>query len=153
MNNSELMTNINKLVEPIVSRSGYQLYYIEFVKEQGENFLRIYIDHENGIGLNDCEKVSRQISDMLDQEDPIPDSYYLEVSSPGIERQLYTEGHLNKYIGESITIRLNKLFNGSKKFIGVLKGFNDSEITLTKEGEEISIPREKIKAINLNGEI
>ncbi|WP_035290623.1 ribosome maturation factor RimP [Clostridium sp. KNHs214] len=153
MNNSELVTKLNELVEPIVSKCGYQLYHIEFVKEQGENFLRVYIDHEAGIGLNDCEKVSRQISDMLDLEDPISDSYYLEVSSPGIERELYNEEHLNKYIGNSITIRLSKLFNGSKKIIGVLKDFNDSEITITKEGEEISIPREKIKAINLNGEI
>ncbi|WP_102400674.1 ribosome maturation factor RimP [Haloimpatiens massiliensis] len=153
MKNSELIIKMNELIEPIVSRCGYQLYHIEFVKEQGENFLRIYIDHEDGIGLNDCEKVSRQISDMLDLEDPIPYSYYLEVSSPGIERELYTEEHLNKYIGNSITIRLNKLFNGNKKIIGALKDFNDSEIIITKEGEEISIPRERIKAINLNGEI
>lgn len=153
MNNSELIIKMNELVEPIVSKCGYQLYHIEFVKEQGENFLRIYIDHEAGIGLSDCEKVSRQISAMLDLEDPVPDSYYLEVSSPGIERELYTEEHLNKYIGNSITVRLNKLFNGNKKVIGVLKDFNDSQITIIKEGEEIFIPREKIKAINLNGEI
>lgn len=153
MRNNELISSLNELIEPIVTKCGYKLYYIEFVKEQGENFLRIYIDSEKGISLNDCEKVSRQISDMLDIEDPIPYSYYLEVSSPGIDRFLYNDEHLSMYKGSYITIKLNKLFNGSKKFKGFLKNFNDSQVTIEQEKVEIAIPREKIKSINLNGEI
>ncbi|MFD3156561.1 ribosome maturation factor RimP [Haloimpatiens sp. FM7330] len=153
MKNENLIYKLKELIQPIVTDKGYELYYIEFIKEKGENFLRIYIDSSNGIGLDDCEKVSREVSNILDTEDPISCSYYLEVSSPGINRTLYTDEHLNKYIGETVKIKLYKLFNGSKKYIGKLKEFNDLEIKIEDDGEQIVIPREKISNVSLHGEM
>ncbi|WP_392486428.1 ribosome maturation factor RimP [Haloimpatiens sp. FM7315] len=148
-----LVNKITELVKPVVIDSGYEFYHIEFVKEDGENFLRIYIDNEKGIGLEDCEKVSRKISDILDVEDPISDSYYLEVSSPGIERVLHTDEHLKRYIGSKVIIKLHKLFSGKKKMSGILIFFNDLEVKIQEEGNEIIIPRDRIKTITLNGDI
>lgn len=152
MRNSSLLKELNELIEPIVIQLGYELYYIEYVREQGENYLRIYIDKENGIGMEDCETVSRRVSDILDEKDPIPDSYYLEVSSPGIERTLHTDNHLKKYINHMVMIKLSKIFKGKKVYEGDLISFNDESIEIRTEDENVAIPREKIKKIILKGE-
>ena len=92
-----LIEKIEELVKPIISELLYELYYVEYIKENGEFYLRIYIDKEEGrISLDDCEAVSRRVSEILDVEDPIKDAYYLEVSSPGLNRGLYTEEHFKK---------------------------------------------------------
>jgi ribosome maturation factor RimP len=148
-----LIENLFKLIEPIVNEKSLELYHLEYVKEFGENFLRIYIDSPNGITLDDCEKVSRPISDMLDEKDPISESYYLEVSSPGIERILYNEKHFDRYVGNTVLVQLEKLFEGKKKYIGNLIGYNQDEVILEIENTEIKIPRDKIKSISLNGEV
>lgn len=156
MINTEFIKKLNSIIEPKVNECGYKLYYLEFVTEQKENFLRLYIENINdeNINLDDCEKVSRQISDILDIEDPIEDSYYLEVCSPGINRFICTNEHLKRYLEHDISIKLNKTFRGSKKFDGKLNSFDNSGITIIYENEkEIKIPREKIKSINLSGEI
>jgi ribosome maturation factor RimP len=140
------------LIKPIVEEKDLEFYYLEYVKEAGENYLRVYIDKPEGISLEDCEKVSRSVSDMLDIEDPIPESYYLEVSSAGMERTLYTEEHLKRYIGNSVIIKLSKLFGGKKKYEGSLVSYNESEITINIDNSDFSIPRENISAINLKGE-
>ncbi|NME95002.1 ribosome maturation factor RimP [Clostridium cochlearium] len=144
-----MIDNLKKLVEPIIKELDYELYYLEFVKENNDNYLRIYIDSEDGIGLEDCEKVSRVVSDMLDEKDPIESSYYLEVSSPGLERQLYNDKHIEDNIGKTACVRLNSLFNGSRKFQGKLKDINEENLTLDINTEDFQIPREKIKRINL----
>ncbi|AYF54807.1 ribosome maturation factor RimP [Clostridium botulinum C] len=151
-NNLINIDKINELVRPIVEGLNYELYYIEYVREQNENYLRIYIDSSKGINLEDCEKVSRKVSDMLDEKDPIEDGYYLEVSSPGIERVLHTDEHLHKYINNQIVIKLAKLFEGSREHQGKLLNFNDESITIQKDNESISIPRDRIKKIILKGE-
>lgn len=150
------MTPVDKLVEliePIVLNAELELYHIEYVRQGGENYLRIYIDSENNISLADCEKVSRPVSEMLDIEDPIKEGYCLEVSSPGIFRGLYNDKHLLKYNGEKISVKLNCLLDGRRKFEGILKGFNETEILIQCDGNEISIPREKISSTSLKGEI
>ncbi|ERI92909.1 hypothetical protein HMPREF1982_02067 [Clostridiales bacterium oral taxon 876 str. F0540] len=152
MNNDNLIKKLYEIIEPNVIEEGYELYYLEYVKESGENFLRIYIDSPSGIGLNDCEKVSRRISDMLDNEDPISESYYLEVSSPGIDRILYNDTHLEKNIDKLVIIKLNKLYNGKKLYEGNLISFNSSEITISTDNVDTSIPRQLIKVINLKGD-
>lgn len=152
MRNSILLKELNELVEPIVIQLGYELYYIEYIREQGENFLRIYIDKENGISMEDCETVSRRVSDMLDEKDPIPDSYYLEVSSPGIERTLYNDNHLKKYINHVVMVKLSKIFKGKRAYEGDLISFNDESVEVNIENENVAIPREKIKKIILKGE-
>ncbi|KEI01413.1 ribosome maturation factor RimP [Clostridium botulinum] len=151
-NNLINIDKINELVRPIVEGLNYELYYIEYVREQNENYLRIYIDSSKGINLEDCQKVSRKVSDMLDEKDPIEDGYYLEVSSPGIERVLHTDEHLHKYINNQIVIKLAKLFEGSREHQGKLLSFNDESVTIEKDNENISIPRDRIKKIILKGE-
>ncbi|KAJ51563.1 ribosome maturation factor RimP [Clostridium tetanomorphum] len=152
MNKENLIKELNTLIEPIVNKLNYELYHLEFVKESGENYLRIYIDTEKGIGLEDCEKVSRTISDMLDEVDPIEESYYLEVSSPGIDRELYNDKHLEKNLNSEVSIKLSSLLNGNKKYEGTLKYFDSACIKIESEGKEIVIPREKIQKIKLKVE-
>lgn len=153
MNNNFIFEKLFNLIEPIVKEKGYELYYVEYVKESGENYLRIYIDSPKGITLDDCEKVSRSVSDMLDEEDPITEAYYLEVSSPGIDRVLYNDNHLTRYIGNTVTLELSKLFNGRKQYEGTLLSFDSENISINFENNDMAIPREKIKVINLRGEL
>lgn len=147
-----LIKQLITLIEPIVTKLNYELYHLEFVKEGGENYLRIYIDNEKGIALDDCEKVSRTISAMLDEVDPIEESYYLEVSSPGMDRELHNDRHLERYINSEVEIKLSSLFDGSKKYEGVLTGFDNDHISIEKDGKQIDIPREKINKVKLKVE-
>ena len=97
------------LAEPVAASEGAYLYDVEYVKEGGIWFLRVYVDkEEGGISLDDCEAISRKLSDVLDREDPISQNYYLEVASPGIERKLKTEEHFNRYLGETVDVGLYK---------------------------------------------
>ena len=137
---------IEKLTSKVINELGYELYDVEYVKEGKDYFLRLYIDSEKGIDLNDCEKVSNSITDLLDKEDYIKEQYFLEVSSPGIERTLRKEKHLNSNIGNEIQIKLFKPFKGKKQYEGILKSFNNDSITIINE-KEINIDRKNISQI------
>jgi len=149
MKNDALLQKLRKIAQPIVEKNNCELYHLEYVKEAGENFLRIYIDSSSGISLEDCEKTSRGMSEILDVEDPITDSYCLEVSSPGIERVLYEDNHFKKYIGQNVLVNLNSLYEGKKKLEGNLLGFSDVQIEIQHDGNNISIPKEKISIVSL----
>lgn len=153
MKKDALIERIEELVRPIVLELSRELYYVEYVKENGEFYLRIYIDKENDrISLDDCEAVSRRVSEVLDTEDPIKEAYYLEVSSPGLNRGLYNEEHFKKFIGREVLIRLSSAIDGVKSIKGILK--DNLEDSIVVEGEkEIKIPKNKIKSANLEGEI
>ena len=144
------MANIEDKVESLISKTindlGYELYDIEYVKEGKDYFLRIYIDSEKGIDLNDCEKVSNSITEILDEEDYIKEQYFLEVSSPGVERILRKEKHLKDNIENEIQIKLFKPLDGQKQYKGILKEFNDDNITILNE-KEIKIDRKNISQI------
>lgn len=152
MKKDALIEKIQALVKPIADELNYELYYIEYVKENGEFYLRIYIDKPEGISLTDCETLSRRVSDKLDTEDPIQDAYYLEVSSPGLNRGLYTDDHFKRFIGREVLIDFTSTINDKKNFKGVLKDINEETITVAGE-EKIIIPKNKIKHANLDGEI
>lgn len=147
-----LVCKVVELVEPIVTNLGYELYHVEFVKEGGEDYLRIYIDNEEGIKLDDCVKVNKAVGEILDIEDPIPDFYYLEISSPGMERELHTDKHLQRYIDYSVVIKLKSLINGKKKLEGTLKSFDSLNLVILNEEGELVVPREKVLIIKLKGE-
>ncbi len=149
MKKEVLIKEIETLVLPIVNDLGYELYHVEYTKEDGENYLRIYIDKKEGISLNDCEKVSRVVSDKLDDIDPIKDSYYFEVSSPGIDRILYTDKHLRDSIEKSIAVRLNKSLNSKKLIKGVLKSFDENILNLQIDESILAIDRNNIKSVNI----
>ena len=153
MKKDALIERIEELVIPITDDLGYELYHVEFVKENGENYLRIYIDNEeSGITLNDCEKVSRRVSEMLDLEDPISVSYFLEVSSPGINRGLYKEEHFKRFLGSKVFIKFTGSISRRKSVKGILKSC-DGDFLEIESDEIIKIPKDKIKSANLEGEL
>ena len=153
MDKNALVEKLEKLVKPIADELNYELYYVEYIKENGEFYLRIYIDKPEGrVSLNDCEELSRRVSDMLDVEDPISDSYYLEVSSPGLNRGLFKDEHFKRFIGSEVFIKFIGSISGQKNIKGILKAADEDSITV--EGEvELVIPKDKIQSANLDGEI
>lgn len=152
MSRDALIDKITALVQPIADELSYELYYVEYIKESGEYYLRIYIDKPEGISLTDCEALSRRVSSMLDTEDPIQDSYCLEVSSPGLNRGLYKDEHYLRSIGKEVFIKFTGSLNGMKDIKGILKTVEEESIVVEADAE-ITIPKEKIKTANLDGEI
>lgn len=144
------MANIEEKVENLISKTindlAYDLYDVEYVKEGKDYFLRIYIDSEEGIDLDDCEKVSNAINELIDKEDYIKEQYFLEVSSSGVERVLRKDKHLKANIGKEIIIKLFKQINGKKQYKGILKDFDENFITILEQ-EEIKIDRKNVSQI------
>lgn len=140
---------LNELLEPVVSGLGYELVGIEYLPQGRRSLLRIYIDQEKGIAVEDCEAVSRQVSAVMDVEDPIKGEYTLEVSSPGLDRPLFIEAHYKRFIGEKAKIRLHSPINGQRKFMGVLVDAVDGKILLSVEGNTIELPLDEIEKANL----
>ena len=139
---------VGKLIEPIIENIGYELYDVEYAKEGKNYFLRIFIDKESGIDLNDCEKVNDAITDILDEENYIKEQYFLEVSSPGIERILRKDKHLKQNIGQQINVKLfKKDENGEKEYLGELKEYDDFKIVIKQDETEIQIERKNIAQI------
>ena len=139
-----------QLVTPILEKYGFELYDVEYVKEGGNNYLRVYIDKPGGIAVNDCETVAREMNPILDEKDFIPDSYVFEVSSPGLGRALKKEKHLLKSIGEEVEIRTFRPINHEKQFEGILKSFDDKELTIALNDEqELTFARTDIALIRL----
>ena len=147
------MASIEEKVENLLQKKiqsiGYELYDIEYVKEGKDYFLRIYIDSEKGIDLNDCEKVSNSINEILDKEDYIKEQYFLEVSSPGVERVLRKEKHLKDNIEKEVQIKLFKPIDGQKQHKGILlKAYTNETITIQIiDKKEITIDRKNISQI------
>ena len=149
-----LLEKIYQLVRPVAEELNYEIYHIEYVKENGEYYLRIYIDKDGGITLTDCEKLSRRVSEIMDEEDPIPVAYFLEVSSPGLNRGLFTDDHYKEQIGKEVLIRFIKSFEGRKNAKGILKEVNEDSVVVEYETDKLlTIPKDKIKSANLEGEI
>lgn len=119
-----------KLVEPLVNDANCTLWDVEYIKEAGNWFLRVYIDKTEGISIEDCEAVSRPLSDILDESDPIEGSYVLEVSSAGADRILKKEEHFLHFLDSEIEVKLYRGINGQKDWIGILKSWNDGVLTL-----------------------
>ena len=144
---SKIEDQVENLLKDKIESLGYYLYDVEYVKEGAEYYLRIYIDKSTGIDLNDCEKVSNEINDILDQADLIKEQYFLEVSSPGIERNLKKDKHFEQNIGKRVDVKLfKKDENGKKEYEGILKSFNQEEIFIEENGI-IKIDRKNITKI------
>lgn len=128
-----------EMMADFLQKEGYELYNIEFVKEGKDWFLRVYVDIASGegyVGTEDCEKVSRFLSEKLDEEDPIEQNYYLEVSSPGMDRPLLKKEHYERYVGSEIEIRLYKGKDGTKNIQGVLNSIEEDVITVTDHDDK-----------------
>ena len=125
-----------RLLAPIAEASHVSIYDVEYVKEGSDYYLRAYIDKPEGVNIQDCENVSRALSDALDQEDFIPDAYILEVSSPGLGRALKKDKHLQASIGQEVEIKLYKPVDSSREFSGILESF-DADVIAIKDGESV----------------
>lgn len=143
-------TRTEKFLLPLMQEHGFELVDVEYVKEGDTWYLRAYIDKEGGISLDDCELISRKVSDWLDKEDFIQDSYILEVSSPGLGRPLKKEKDFARSIGKDVEIRLYKALNKSKEYTGILKAYDKESVLLQMEdGTDLSFLRADIALIRL----
>lgn len=146
MRDDALIEKIDKIVKPIADELNYEIYHIEYIKESGEFYLRIYIDKEEGIALSDCENLSRRVSEVMDIEDPIEDAYFLEVSSPGLNRELFTEAHYVNSIGKEVFIRFTKSLDGKANITGLLKEVTEEALIVEAKEEAIVESKTKAKA-------
>jgi len=149
MTRKDIEEKTTAMLEPIVSKLNIEIYDVEYVNEAGEWYLRAYIDKEGGVTIDDCEAVSRAMSDALDADDFIDDAYYLEVSSPGLGRTLKKDKHLQKSIGEEVEIKTYKPIDKCKEFSGILKSFDESSIVLLIDNKEKEFKRSEIALIKL----
>ena len=148
VNNTE--SKVEALTAGIIEELGYELVDVEFVKEGQNWYLRFYLDKEGGISIDDCEKASRRIEKLLDEKDVIEQAYILEVSSPGLDRQLKKDKDFVKYAGSVVDVKLYKAVDGNKEFQGTLKGLEGSMVTIEDEnGNELSFDRKDIAVIKL----
>lgn len=151
MNKRELYeTKTEELVQPLVDANNFELVDVEFVKEAGTNYLRIYIDKEGGITIDDCEIISRAFSDILDEKDYIEETYILEVSSPGLGRPLKKDKDFARSIGEEVDIKLFKPIEKQKEFNGILEAYTDKEVTIRLDEDTVmNFNRKDIALIRL----
>ena len=138
-----------ELLMPIAEANRVEIYDIEYVKEGSDWYLRAYIDKEGGVTINDCESVSRALSDELDKADFIEDAYILEVSSPGLGRTLKKDKHLQNILLQEVELNTYKPVLGSKEFAGILKAFDEKTVTILSEDEEMVFERADIATIKL----
>ncbi len=143
----------DKLIEMIlgaVEPLGYELVGVEYLSQgKGGSLLRIYIDHEHGIGVDDCAKVSHQVSGVLDVEDPIQENYSLEVSSPGLDRPIFFEKDYVRFAGHRVNVRLRTKLHDRRRYEGVLNGVRDGNVLVAVDGEETALPLDLIDKARL----
>ena len=140
---------LSELIQPVVEAMGCELWGIEQLSMGRHSTVKIYIDSENGIDIEDCAKVSRQVSSLFDVEDPVNGEYTLEVSSPGLDRRLFKLDHYAALIGSEVRIRLKRPYEGRRKYSGQLRGIEGDEIILGYQDEEILFPFEEIEKANV----
>jgi ribosome maturation factor RimP len=141
--------DIADLVTPTVESLGCELWGVEYLSQGRHSKVRIYIERPEGVSIDDCERVSREVSDLLDVEEMVADAYTLEVSSPGMDRILFIPEHYAANIGQQVDVRLNFPFEGRKRFVGLLVGFENDEAIVRVEDEEYLLPRENIQRARL----
>ena len=146
---SSKLEQLQAIVAPVIEALGYQCWGVEFLSQGKHSLLRIYIDHADGILVDDCEKVSRQISGVLDVEDPISNEYTLEVSSPGMDRPLFTLEQFAAHAGEQVKIKLRTPFDGRRNFQGVLRGVEEQDVVVLVDEHEYLLPIDAIDKANI----
>lgn len=147
MKHEEIEKKAENLVLPVLEKYGCSLVDVEYVREAGSWFLRYYIDKEGGVGILDCENVSRALSPLLDEDDFVPDAYTLEVSSPGLGRPLKKDRDFERNLGKEVEIRLFRAAEGRKECVAVLNSFDKNTVTVTDELGEITLERKNLALI------
>lgn len=143
------MDKLSEMIQPVVEALGCELWGVEHLSMGRHSTLKVFIDSPKGIEVDDCARVSRQVSSLLDVEDPVGGRYTLEVSSPGLDRRLFKLEQYVAYVGADIRIRLKRPYDGKRKFTGQLRGVEGDEIILGQKDEEILFPFEEIERANV----
>ena len=139
-----------ELARPVVEACGCTLWDVEYIKEAGSWYLRLYIDKEGGVSIDDCEAVSRGVDPLLDEADPIQDAYTFEVSSAGADRPLKKPEHFAAFLGAQVDVKFYKTVNGQKSVTGILADFDDNSVTLNLGGEEVAFDKKEIAFVRLH---
>ena len=147
---SRITDIVSALARPVVEEEGCRLWDVEYVREAGSWFLRVFIDKDGGLGIDDCERISRRLDPMLDEADPIPDSYVFEVGSAGAERELKRPGDFEQFMGSEVEVRLYKPLNGSKVFVGTLAGYDDGDVTLKLGDQDMRFEKAAVALVKLH---
>lgn len=147
---SKITETVEKLARPVVESEGCSLWDVEYVKEAGTYYLRVYVDKEGGVDIDDCERISRALDPILDEADPIPDSYVFEVGSAGIERELKRPSDFELFMGSEVEVKTYAPVNGSKSFVGKLSGYEDGNVTLELGANPVLIEKKNVSQVKLH---
>lgn len=148
---SRITDSVTELARPVVEQAGCTLWDVEYVREAGTWYLRVFIDKEGGVSINDCEAISRALDPILDEADPVPDSYVFEVGSAGAERELKRPGDFQQFTGSEVELRLYQPLEGSKSFVGTLKSYDeDGTVTITVGKKDMSFTRAQTAQVRLH---
>ena len=147
---SKITEKVAALAEPVVREEGCSLWDVEYVREAGSWYLRLYIDKEGSVSIDDCERVSRRMDPILDEADPIPDSYVFEVGSAGAERQLKRPGDFEQFMGSEVELKLYQPRDGKKLYVGSLAAYDNGDVSLKVGKEEIRFAKAQIAQVKLH---
>ena len=147
---SKITDAVLALAQPVAESLDLEIWDVEFVKEAGTRFLRIYIDKAEGVSIQDCESFSRALDPILDEADPIPESYTFEVSSAGAERVLKRPGDFERFLGSDVCVKLYQPIDGSKQFIGVLQGYEDGNVTILQNDRLRTFDKSSVAQVRLH---
>ena len=143
---SKISDKVEALARPVVEEEGCKLWSVEYIKEAGTWYLRIFIDKDGGVGIADCEAISRRLDPILDEADPIPESYVFEVGSAGAERELKRTSDFEQFIGSGVEVKLYQPYEGRKTLVGTLEEYNDGNITVSG----VELKKEQIAQVRLH---
>lgn len=146
---SKLTDKIAEIARPVVEEEGCSLWDVEYVREAGTWYLRVFIDREGGVSIDDCERVSRRLDPILDEKDPIPESYVFEVGSAGADRELKRPRDFEQFMGSEVEVRLYRPVDGSKHYTGTLTGYEDGTVTLTQGEKTLRFTKEQVAQVRL----
>ena len=148
----KITDQVTEFAKPVVESFGCKLWDVEYVREGSERYLRIYIDKDGGVDIDDCEKIHRAIDPILDEKDPITESYHFEVSSAGLERALKRPGDFEQFMGSAVLVKLYRPRNGLKEIPGFLRGYEDGKITVEAGKETITFQKSVVALVRLRVE-
>ena len=143
---------VESFAKPIVEQHGCSLWDVEYIREGSERFLRLYIEKEGGIDITDCEAISRAVDPILDEKDPIAESYHFEVCSAGLERALKRPGDFERFMGSPIMVKLYRPYNGMKEFPGILRGYEEGRVTVECGKETVTFEKSQVALVRLRVE-
>ena len=146
---SRLTDKIAEIARPVVEEEGCSLWDVEYVREAGTWYLRVYIDRDGGVSIDHCERVNRRLDPILDEKDPIPESYVFEVGSAGADRELKRPRDFEQFMGSDVEVRLYRPVDGSKHYTGVLAGYEDGAVTLTQGEKTLRFTKEQVAQVRL----